>query len=203
MKALVILGVPRAGKTRLSTVVAEQLAKQGYITSILPADVIRSCLDKVRKTWFYRYIVRPSRHIFPFVGNISSQRLTKNMLIFSKNFIRSIPDDKIVIFEGAYIDPNLAAHNFDLTKTKIVVIGYTKPDIEQKMSDIRKYNRGVSPLRNKSDSELRERVKKYVDISRDYKKMADKHGFVFLDTSNDYHGTINSFAENIVEFLSK
>lgn len=201
MKSLVILGVPRAGKTRLSTVVAQQLARQGYITSILPADVILSCLDKCRKTPVWRFVVRPLRHVIPGLNRMTHQKLIKNMLIFSRNFCKVCPDDKVVIYEGAYVTPRVAARWFDLKNTKIVVIGYPNPDIEQKMQDIRKYNRGVSPLIKKTDDQLRARVQEYVNISRQYQQESEKYGFVFLDTSTDYHGTINKFAENIVEFL--
>ena len=203
MKTLVILGVPRAGKTRLSTKVAEQLAKQGFVPCVLPADVVINSLDRCRRTPFWRYVVRPLKHVVPFGNRLSKKRLVKTMIMFVKNFFKVIPDDKVVVFEGAYISPEVALKSFDLNTTKIVVIGYTHVDIKQKMSDIRKYNRGVSPLRKKTDEELYARVKNFIAISNEYKKICEKHGLVFLDTSDDYHGTINSFAENIVNFLSE
>lgn len=203
MKTLVILGVPRAGKTCLSTQVAKQLAKADYVPCVLPADVILSSLDKCRKTFFWRIVIRPLKHIIPGANKISKRNLVNKMIIFSKNFFKSIPDDKVVVYEGAYITPDVAAKVFDLNTTKIVVIGYTNPDIKQKMADIRKYNRGISPLINKSDKELYKRVTNFVALSQKYKKSCEKYGFVFLDTTTDYHGTINSFSENIVQFLSK
>ena len=202
MKSLVILGVPRAGKTRLSTKVAGQLAKEGFVPCVLPADVILSSLDKCRKTLFWRYVIRPLKHVVPFANKISKQRLINKMVVFSRNFFKSIPDDKVVIFEGAYITPEEAIKKFDLNATKIVVIGYTHADIKQKMADIRKYSRGVSPLIKKTDEELYNRVAGFIAKSQEHKKMSEKYGLVFLDTSDDYCGTINSFAENIVDFLS-
>lgn len=203
MKNLVILGVPRAGKTNLSKQVAIQLAKDGFVVSLIPGDTLISSLEKCRNTPLWKIFVRPFRHLLPLFKRISKKRLVNNMLIFIKNFIRVIPDDKIVIFEGAYISPEKAVKSFDKNNTKIVIIGYPNADIKQKMADIRKYNRGVSPLRNKPDDELNKIVQGLVAQSRNYQETAKKYNLAFVDTSTDYYGAINKFAENIKDFLDE
>lgn len=201
MKNLIILGVPRAGKSHLSAVVSKQLVANGYATTILPADIVLSCLDKCKRKSLSYNILRIAKHVFPFLNKMRKQKLINDMSLFVKNFIRNLPDDKVLVFEGAYIGPDVAARYFDLSNTKIVVIGYPNADIEQKMQDIRKYHHGVSPLIKKTDEQLHARVQAYINQSRTHWEYCKSNNIMFIDTSVDYHGAINSFAENVTEFL--
>lgn len=204
MKHLVILGVPRAGKSYLSTRVVKQLDKTtGKIVVLLPADDVIGALNQSRRTLLWRIFVRPLRHTFPFVKRASKEHLVHNALVFVKSFIGLDNNNQVVVFEGAYFSPEYIHKHLRSKNIKIVVVGYPNADVEQKVADIRKYDKGRSPLSKKSDIELRAAVNNLIEQSRQYEQMAKKYKLTFLDTSNDYHGTLDRFAENIVKFLSE
>jgi acetyltransferase-like isoleucine patch superfamily enzyme len=169
--------------------------------TLLPGDTVLTCLWHARKTAFWRICIRPLRHVFPFIMRHDNNKLKRDAINFVKTFMEKIPQDKIVITEGTFISPDVAINEFDLSCVKLAIIGYPNADVEQKMHDIRKYNRGVSQLRNKPDEQLRPIVQNYVNLSSEYQNFAQKHGVAFIDTSHDYHGAINDFAKNIAKFF--
>lgn len=55
MKNLIIIGIPRAGKTTLAKCVAQEIGKNGYPVSVVSADAILGGLTQIRKKSFFLY----------------------------------------------------------------------------------------------------------------------------------------------------
>lgn len=53
MKNLIIIGIPRAGKTTLAKCVAQEIGKNGYPVSVVSADAILGGLTQIRKKSFF------------------------------------------------------------------------------------------------------------------------------------------------------
>lgn len=200
MKSLVILGIPRAGKSHLSHNVARHLALDGYTASIISADAVIGGLTAQRKTLFWRMFVRPMRHILPFIGRHSQRNIIRNMKQFVGRFINESTDNSIVIFEGAYITPTEALKIFDTNKCKIVVVGYPNANVDDKIAEIRKYDNKSSYIARMNDKKIHTQVQNFINLSKLYQKQSNGK-FTFLDTSKDYHGTLNNFVDGVTEFL--
>lgn len=200
MKSLVILGVPRAGKSNLSQSVAHHLASKGNTVSLVSADAVIGGLTAQRNTLLWRIFVRPLRHLFPWIRRKSRYNMVRRMKQFVGRFVNESADNTVVIFEGAYITPNEALEIFDVNKCKIVVVGYPNAKVDDKVAEIRKYDKRASYIACANDKEIKEKVAYLVELSKIYQKQS-KGKFTFLDTSTDYHGTLDKFVNNVTEFL--
>jgi 2-phosphoglycerate kinase len=201
MKNLIILGVPRAGKSTLATNVAKKLSECGDPISLINADAVMGGLTAERGGHaMYRYIIRPLRHIIPGLRNHSKQQMRKNLVNFIGRFLDETAQTSTVIFEGAYISPEYATKIFNTKKFKIVVIGYPNISAEDKCKDIRKFDK-KTPLNSLNDSELFNRISGLIKTSQEYQKQCKKYKMTFIDTSYDYHGEIKKFTENVCEYL--
>ena len=201
MKNLIILGVPRAGKSTLAHLCARQLAKDGIPVALMSADAIIGGLTAQRNGFLWHTFIRPIRHLFPFIRRKSKQKLQSGMRRFIQRFFDETSQEIPIIFEGTYISPNMAAEIFDMNKCKIVVVGYPNINPDVKIADIRKFDKG-SPISGLNDNAIKQRVKSHILTSRQFMEQS-KNRFVFLDTSNDYHGTLGEFAKNVTKFLAE
>ena len=181
MKNLIILGVPRAGKSTLATNVAKKLSECGDPISLINADAVMGGLTAERR-------------------NHSKQQMRKNLVNFIGRFLDETAQTSTVIFEGAYISPEYATKIFNTKKFKIVVIGYPNISAEDKCKDIRKFDK-KTPLNSLNDSELFNRISGLIKTSQEYQKQCKKYKMTFIDTSYDYHGEIKKFTENVCEYL--
>ena len=201
MKSLIILGVPRAGKSTLAKYVVKQLVQDGVPVTLLSADSLIGGLTAKRNGLMWRCFVRPLRHIFPFLRRQSKISLHRDLCRFIKRFFEETSSDFPVIFEGAYITPAQAEHIFDPEKCKIVVVGYPNANVQEKIADIKKFD-NKSPISRLNEEQMKTRISNLVNLSRQY-QAESKNKFVFLDTSKEYHKTLSDFAENISEFLKE
>ena len=201
MKSLIILGVPRAGKSTLAKYVVKQLVQDGVPVTLLSADSLIGGLTAKRNSLMWRCFVRPLRHIFPFLRRQSKISLHRDLCRFIKRFFEETSSDFPVIFEGAYITPAQAEHIFDQKKCKIVVVGYPNANVQEKIADIKKFD-NKSPISRLNEEQMKTRISNLVNLSRQY-QAESKNKFVFLDTSKEYHKTLSDFAENISEFLKE
>ena len=199
MKNLVILGVPRAGKSTLAYMCARQLAVDGSPAALVSADALLGGLMAHRNSFFWRVFVRGLRHLFPSLKRASEQRLHRNMARFIKRFFKEMSDEIPIVFEGAYIDPNMAKKLFDLDKVKIVVVGYPNANADDKVADIRKFDKDT-PISKLDDQHVKQRISRYIKTSKKYMEQSQGH-FLFLDTSSDYHGVLDNFAKNVKSYL--
>lgn len=199
MKNLIILGVPRAGKSTLAKYVVEQLIDDGVPVTLMSADALIGGLTARRNSVMWKIFVRPWRHVFPFMRRTSKRKLQKDMRRFITRFFDETSLDFPVIFEGAYISPNEAMHMFDAKKCKIVVVGYPNTNASQKLADIRKFDKD-SPLSKLNKHDANHRIHGLIETSKKY-QLQSLNKFVFLDTSTDYHETLRDFAKNVSKFL--
>ena len=201
MKNLIILGVPRAGKSTLATVVAKKLSTTGLPLSLINADAVMGGLTAERSGGkFYKYIMRPLRHIVPGGRMRSKRQLRKKFCDFIVRFLSETAQTSLVVFEGAYISPERAVKMFDTNRFKIVVIGYPNISVHDKCADIRKFDKR-SPINSLNEADMMARVSGLIKASQDYYKFCKKHNIEFVDTSYDYHGAIQHFADRVIAFL--
>lgn len=201
MKNLIILGVPRAGKSTLAKYVTKQLISEGVPVVLMPADSIVGGLTARRAGFMWRIFVRPTRHIFPCLLKRSKKSLENNLCRFIKRFVDETSLDFPIIFEGAYISPSKAEHMFDPQKCKIVVVGYPNATLEEKIKNIRQFDDNTA-ISKQDDITIKKTITTFIKISKQYEKES-KNKFVFLDTSKQYHKTLCDFAKNVSEFLTE
>lgn len=201
MKSLIILGVPRAGKSTLAKYVVKQLVADGVPVTLMSADSLMGGLTERRASFMWRIFVRPLRHIFPCFKRKSKKILHSDFCRFIKRFFDETSSEFPVIFEGAYITPNQATQIFNQDTVKIVVVGYPYADIQEKIADIKKFDTN-SPISRLDDKQIQYTVENLIKLSQQYLKES-KDKCVFLDTSKEYHKTLQDFAKNISAFLSE
>lgn len=104
-----------------------------------------------------------------------------------------IYNDVSYILEGGWLQPDIAAQIKDRYRTKdirICYVGYPGADPQAKVAEIRAYTGPNNYLSTKSDDEIRAHVKAQIRGSVWYKEEADKHGFIFCDTSQQFASSI-------------
>ena len=200
-KSLVIIGVPRSGKTTLAKTVLGLFSSDKRPAAFLSADSIIGGLTDVQKqNVFWGIFVRPLRHVIPKLKNQTKHDRISNMLAFVSRFIRETGNVVPVVYEGAYIDPATAHKIFDAKKCMIVVIGYPNCNVADKIADIRKFDK-KTPYSQRSAADLEKLISENIKRSREMAAAAKKYDFMFIDTSTDYHGAIERAATAIYKKL--
>lgn len=201
MKNLVIIGIPRAGKTTLAKSVAQKIESAGHPVSVISADALVGGLTQIRKkNFFYNAIYRPLKHVFPAMSRAYKAGLIRDLHNVATRFLSEQSDVSTVVYEDAYLTPTMAAKMFDRKKFKIIAIGYPNADIDKKIADIRKFD-GKTPANRRNDEDLRVFVNSMIDSSRRLEHDAKKHKMPFIDTSHDYQGQIKKFTNNVLKIL--
>ena len=201
VKSLVIIGVPRSGKTTLAKTVLGLFSADKQPVAFLSADsIIGGLTDMQKQNVFWGIFIRPMRHIIPKLNSKTKTTRIKSMLSFVSRFIRETGDIVPVVYEGAYIDPEFAHKTFDSKKCMIVVIGYPNCSVADKIADIRKFDK-KTPYSQRSAQDLEKLVAQNIEKSRKMMEMAKKYGYMFIDTSTDYHGAIKRAATEIYKKL--
>lgn len=202
MKSLIIIGVPRAGKSTLANAVAKKIGCTDTV-SLIAIDAIRGGLDNVRnKNHFYKGFVRPAKHMSKTIQKRQQSKSIRETLQFTERFLKEMHDVSTVIFEGYYISPQTAVKLFNKDDFKIVAIGYPNIDLETKCKAIRKYDKDT-PTNRLDDERLKKRLENFIKESKRIEKDSKNLGIHFIDTSKNYNQTIKDFADNVLEFLSE
>jgi len=202
MKNLIILGVPRAGKSTLAKYIVRQMIHDKNPVILIPGDSLMGGFTAQRTSIIWRILVRPLRHIFPFIKRNSKKSLHNNYRRFITRFFNETSSEFPVVFEGAYITPAQAAKMFDPKQCKIVVVGYPNANPKDKIADIRKFDNKNTAIGAQDEASLRKTVMNLIEISKQYEKES-RGKFVFLDTSKNYQETLKNFATNISKFLNE
>lgn len=201
MKNLIIIGIPRAGKTTLAQTVAREIGAAGHAVSVVSADALVGGLTQVyKRNLFYAGFIRPLKHVFRFLDRQYTARLIRDLHIMAGRFLNEQADVSTVIYEDAYLTVDRAIKLFDKKRFKIVAIGYPNANPDEKMADIRRHD-GNTPANRMDDAELRKFVDAMMDNSRRLAHDAMKCKIPFIDTSVDYRGAIDDFAKNVIKFL--
>ena len=201
MKSLIIIGVPRAGKSTLATGVARKIGMANNPVSLISADALMGGLQSLQKVSFwYSYMYRPIKHLIPVLAQKYKQLLNHNLSAFSKIALAEQDAFSTVIYEGCYLGPSDAIHMFDPERFKIVAIGYPNITPEQKTADIRKYDKNTH-IQRLDDKQLYEYIHSLIKASRKMARECKKYNIPFVDTSFDYCGEIQKFVDNSLDFL--
>lgn len=201
MKSLIVIGIARAGKSTLAAGVARKIGAAGIPVSLMSADALMGGLQSVKKASFwYSWVYRPIKHLIPALSRRYKRQLGRDLAAFSRLALAEQDVVSTVIYEGCYLWPADAVRMFDPKRFKIVAIGYPNMTIEQKMADVRKYDKD-SPAQKRSDERLHEYIRIAIENSRVMERECKKYNIPFIDTSYDYRGEIKKFVDNSLEFL--
>lgn len=182
MKNIIIAGVAKSGKSTLCEMICEKV-KINHI----PLD----------------YFTAAMKRNFPECGiksdviiNDTSEKLCKLI-----NTISSIIDDseEKFIIDSAHIMPRDIINNVNLDKWDIIFIGYPNISVDDKFSDIRKYER-VGWTAKRTNDDLKDTIKQLINISKIIEKECHQYNIKFIDASNSFNevlmGELNQLLSN-------
>lgn len=202
IKSIIIIGVPRAGKSTLATAVAKKIGLAGFPVSLVAADVMMDGLQAANKVSFlYSCLYRPAKHLIPALKRRYKTFLGTYLTEMSRITLKQQDAVSVVVYEGCYISPARARKIFDPADFRIVGLGYPNASVADKMAEIRKHDDPNHPTNKLSDNQLNNFVRTMIDAGKNIERECKKFNIPFIDTSFDYNGEINRFADNVFEFL--
>lgn len=178
-KNIFIAGIARSGKSTLS----KRLNKNKDYNYI-PLD----------------YLVSSLKHNFPetqitskvVIDKISSKKLA---LLLSR-FMMALPSSgEIFILDSAHILPEDLNEIIDREKWDIYYFGYPNISLEEKFTQIRKYEKEKDWTRKRDDEELLRMVKDLIDLSKKVENTCHELDIPFIDTSYGIEEAINKIIE--------
>ena len=105
------------------------------------------------------------------------------------------------VIEGEAMLPQLVADLVEKhpDKIKVVFLGYTKINVEDKVALVKKHSVGENDwLTNESDEYISDHIGNMIAYSKMIKEGCDKHSLAYFDTSKDFLGTIESASDFLV-----
>ena len=169
MKNLLIIGVPRAGKSSLANMICD---KFGY--GLISIDVIVAT--------FYKTFPELGMHEEP---EKSEPILSKFIFEYMHQLYRENPTRKYVV-EGCHLSPETAVKNTCSETCDIVCLGYPDLTPEQFLIRVRKTDWASA----KDDLEILQMGEYFIKQSRQDKNTCDQHGIKFIDTSDNIEITL-------------
>jgi len=109
------------------------------------------------------------------------------------------------VIEGEAMLPQLVADLIEQhpDKVKVVFLGYTEIDVEDKAALVKKYSDGDNDwLTSESDEYIRDHIENMIGYSKTIKKRCEKHGLPYFDTSEDFPGAIEAATDILVGDLN-
>jgi hypothetical protein len=109
------------------------------------------------------------------------------------------------VIEGEAMLPRLTAGLVEKHpgKVKVVFVGYTEIDVENKVAMVKKHSDGESDwLTNESDEYIRDHIGNMIAYSTMIRKECEKHGLPYFDTSDDFPGAIEAATDFLVADLN-
>ena len=183
-KHIIIGGGSRCGKTTL----AMKLSKLGFVHYKM--DSIKRGIDRN----FWDHYQDDWKILSPYMS-----KLIKTMLDDNKCDI--VRNKEYYCIDTCHIYPSdLIKYNFD--NTIIVFLGYINMDIEEKIRDIRKYDKNLwsSML---SDDDLRHYLKIGIEYSNKAKEECEKYNIQFFDTGKNFKKVMKEAENYILNELKK
>ena len=187
MKNIVIFGVPRAGKSTLSNMIADKFQYQ-----LLHVDCIRGAF----------------KDIFPEL-NIKSWTAIDNKKFqefLASLFYRNIeqPRNKYgYVLEGCETYVSDCNELFNDGNTIIYYLGMTNISPEELARNIRKYDSEKDWTYRKTSEEVLEYAKKCIELSKKYQQECEKYSIKFVDTSRDREKVLKKVLEEIENRLKE
>ena len=81
---------------------------------------------------------------------------------------------------------------------KVCLIGYTNIFPEQKLNDIRKNAIENDWTKKRTDEEILEKVKKYIEDSKQLSIKCESFGFKYYDISTDFSSSIMNITSELI-----
>lgn len=184
MKHIILAGGSRCGKTTLSM----KLAKKGFIHYKM--DTIKRGIDRN----FWDHYKDPWRVTSPHMAHLIKTIIEENQsdIVRGKEFY---------CIDTCHVYPkDLAKYN--LKNTIIVFFGYIDMDIEEKLKDIRKYDKKLWSSKL-SDDDLRDYLKTGIEYSKEAKEECEEVGIKFFDTGRDFKKVLKEAEKYILTQLEK
>ena len=177
MKNLLIIGVPRSGKSTLANMMSN---KCGF--DLISIDAIVATFSK----------------IFPELGihlepEKSEPVLSKFIFEYLHQLCQESPKRKFII-EGCHLSPETVAKNLDLEQCKVICLGY--PTLSPEQFLVRARQTDWAP--NKDDNELIKMGEYFIKQSKLHQSVCAQHNIQFIDTSNDCQETLCHIMENVI-----
>lgn len=168
MKNIIILGIPRAGKSTLSKRIVKKYSN--YIT--IDTDSIRDAFQHaLPKTEINKYNGKGMKDDFPkFI----------EQLLYWKSYNNQ---EYRYIIDSTDISVAKAKELFDIEDNVIVFLGYPDTTADEVLKNCRKYDKANSWSKHVGDIELKIYIEQYIEKSKKLKEECKKYGFKFFDTS--------------------
>lgn len=174
MKNILIIGVPRAGKSSLANMICDKFGC-GLIS-----------IDAIVAT-FYKIFPELGMHEEP---EKSEPILSKFIFEYMHQLYQENPTRKYVV-EGCHLSPETAVENTCSETCDIVCLGYPDLTPEQFLVRARKTDWASA----KDDLEILQMGEYFIRQSKQYKKTCDQHGIKFIDTSDDIAKTLTEYIQ--------
>ena len=189
MKNIAIFGSSRSGKSTL----AKMIAKQYSNYHIIIGDDIQWAFEKAL----------PNCNINNNGGSGMQEDFPKFLsCLFYKSIERNEGEINYIV-ETCDITPKNAKELFDKDNTILLFLGTPKLSIEEHFNEIRKYQTKREWTYNRSDKEILEHVKYWLDKSKNYEKECKELDIWFVDTSFNRKKVLNHTLETIEEIILK
>ena len=188
-KHIIIAGVPRAGKTTLTSILAKSLKYQHLAMDaiIMSFDV---CFPEIniKHTDCWDFI-----------------ETSKNFIKFMKRMTETDNYNKFdyrLAFDLYHITPKDFSDNIDKNLCDIYFLGYPNISIEEKFKQIRKFDSEFDWTSHKEDSLVLEHISKYIEISKWLSDECKKYNLQFIDVSFNREEVINNLANKILKYCN-
>ena len=169
MKNILIAGVPRAGKTTLTILLAKEL--RNY--HILSLDCIRNAFDDIF----------PQLEINPRGGKNNFTDLPEfvsRMIYYNK---RDLNNQFHYIIEGSQILPDTVKELYN--DCIVIFLGHGEAEPQQILDNIRKYDTPNQYSYKRNDETMLKSIIKHVKIDDEIREKCRKYGFRYVDTSSN------------------
>ena len=188
MKNIAIFGSSRSGKSTLSKMIAK--AHPNY--HIFIGDDIRYAFREVL----------PNNNINEY-GGIGMKEDFPNFLscLFYKSIKRNEGEFNYII-ETCDISPQKAYELFNKEDTILLFLGTPKQSIEERFNQIRKYETEKDWTFNRTDENIINHSKYWIQKSKEYEKECNDLNIWFVDTSFDRENVLKNTLGKIEELIN-
>lgn len=184
-KHMIIAGVPRSGKTTLTSKLAKSLKYQH-----LAMDTIVMAFDKV----------------FPETGILHTDcwDFVQTSEKFIKFLKRMTEIDNYAKFDYKmaldlyHITPKDFSENMDRNLCDIYFLGYPNISVEEKFQQIRKFDTEFDWTSKSTDDVVLEHLTKYIEISKWLEKECKKYDLPFVDVSWNREKVLDETVDRIL-----
>lgn len=184
MKDILILGMPRTGKTTLAGKLRKELANYDLIS----CDCIRNMLSNCF----------PQLGIGPDKSAKKNEEILPNCIYKLLKYNKKRTDTEIgFIVEGAQILPDEANRLFK--DSIIIFLGYGQKTPEELLKNIRKYDDEKQYTFKRSDNRILKELKHNVVTDKMIQEKCKIYGYPYIDTTENRENKIDEIMKKILK----